>query len=84
MRALIMSILAVLVPVALAAGPSIQKRFIGSWKLIGRFQPPRTQGTMNVDYCIDTASSYFFGDHESSQSWRPLRSWRFPIPGAIC
>lgn len=34
MRALIMSFLVVLVPVALAAGPSIQQRFIGSWKLI--------------------------------------------------
>jgi hypothetical protein len=34
MRALIMSLLTALVPVALAAGPSIQQRFIGTWKLI--------------------------------------------------
>ena len=34
MRALIMSFLAALAPVALVAGPSIQQRFIGSWKLI--------------------------------------------------
>jgi hypothetical protein len=41
-----MSFLAVLVPVALAAGPSIRQRFIGSWKLIS-FEFTSTTGEVS-------------------------------------
>jgi hypothetical protein len=41
----------------------------------------RKEKRMHLECSVNPILSYCVGGHEGSSSWRPLRSWRFPILG---